>query len=88
MDTKFFEDYQKQLAEWQKKFFDAWLESMPGKTVKMPESFEKTLEFQQELVKSYLETQRKTAEMMLETQQQFWDKYFETMQKIPTPQGA
>ena len=45
MDTKAFEEYQKELLEWQKKFFDAWLENVGSD--KLPQTWEKTIEFQE-----------------------------------------
>lgn len=83
MDTKFFEDYQKQLGDWQKKFFDTWLENFPnGKMeLNLSENFEKTLKFQEEAVKNYLEAQEKTTQMMLEAQKQFWADYFEMLRQ-------
>lgn len=85
MDTKFFEEYQKQLLDWQKKFFSTWLESLPTGQMELnvSDTFETTLKFQEELVKSYLEAQQKTSQMMLEAQKQFWDKYFEMIRKQP-----
>ncbi|AFY79165.1 MAG: thylakoid-associated protein [Hydrococcus sp. C42_A2020_068] len=85
MDTKIWEEYQKQFSEWQKKFIDTWLESLPnGKNaLNFGENFEKTLKFQEEIVRSYLEVQEKTTQMLIETQKQFWSDYFETMRKTP-----
>jgi hypothetical protein len=85
MDTKLFEDYQKQLSEWQKKFFDTWIENLPnGKTsLNFSENFDKALSFQEELVNSYLESQEKSMQMMLQAQKQFWADYFETLRKKP-----
>lgn len=84
MDTKLFEDYQKQVSDWQQKFFDVWLENLPikGKNpLNFSENFEQALKFQEELVKSYLEAQEKTTQMMIEAQRQFWNDYFEVMRK-------
>lgn len=85
MDTKFFEEYQTQLLDWQKKFFSTWLESFPkGATeIKLTDTFETSVKLQEEMVKSYLEAQEKSATMMLEAQKQFWDNYFETIRKQP-----
>ena len=90
MDTKLFEDYQKQLSDWQKKFFDAWIENMPsgGTSLDFKENFEKALKVQEELVQTYIETQEKTTQMMLEAQKRFWDQYFETMRKQPIATAA
>lgn len=83
MDTKIFEDYQKQVADWQKKFFDTWMESMPSGKIDFQENFEKTLKFQEEAVKNYLEAQEKASKMMLDSQKEFWKNYFEAMRKAP-----
>jgi hypothetical protein len=86
MDTKFLEEYQDQVREWQKKFFDTWVENFPkGKLeVNFSDNFEKVVQFQEEVVKAYLESQEKTTQMMLESQKQFWNNYFELMRKKPT----
>jgi hypothetical protein len=83
MDTKLFEEYQASLMDWQKKFYDTWVDSLPnGKAnVDLSENFEKAIKFQEELVKAYLESQEKATEMMLETQKKFWDQYFVTARK-------
>jgi hypothetical protein len=83
METKVFEEYQKQLSEWQKKFFDSWLENLPnGKiSLNLAENFEKALKVQEETVKTYLEAQEKTTQMLLEAQKQFWTDYFEMMRQ-------
>jgi hypothetical protein len=80
---KQFNDWQKQVNDWQKKFFDAWLDNLPKTKgdVNFPEGFDKALNLQEELVKSYLETQEKTTKMMLDAQRKFWDEYFEALRK-------
>jgi len=85
MDTKFFEEYQTQLLDWQKKFFSTWMEGFPkGVTeIKLTDTFETSVKLQEEMVKSYLEAQEKSATMMLEAQKQFWNNYFETIRKQP-----
>jgi len=85
MDTKFFEEYQAQLLDWQKKFFSTWMEGFPkGVTeIKLTDTFETSVKLQEEMVKSYLEAQEKSATMMLEAQKQFWNNYFETIRKQP-----
>lgn len=82
---KQFSDYQKQLTEWQKKVFDTWLGSLPNVKgeVNISEAFDKALDFQEEMVKSYLAAQEKTTQMMLETQKKFWEDYFEVLRKQP-----
>lgn len=83
MDTTYFEEYQKQFMEWQKKFFDNWLENVStGKNAfKLPENMDKGLEVQEELVGNYLAAQETAVKLALETQKKFWDSYFELMKK-------
>lgn len=85
MDTKFFEEYQKQLLDWQKKFLNTWFESLPKATmdIDITDPFKTTLKIQKELVQTYLEAQEKTTQMMLEAQKQFWGNYFESVEKEP-----
>ncbi len=86
MDTKLLEDYQKQILDYQQKLFDTWLGNLPnGKiSLNLSENFEKTVEFQKELVNSYLEFQEKTSSMLLNTQKQLWHDYFEAIKKPTT----
>lgn len=90
MYTTYFDEYQKQftawqqqVGDWQKKFFDAWLENLPaGKAdVNFSESFDQALKFQEDLVNTYLETQEKSSRMMLESQRKFWEDYFARMRQ-------
>ncbi|MGC9527369.1 MAG: thylakoid-associated protein [Limnospira sp.] len=83
MDTKLFEDYQKQMMDFQKKWFDTWMESFPSLKDASPlsDNFEQTLKIQEEIVNSYLDTQKQTNQMMLDAQKQLWTEYFKTMQK-------
>jgi hypothetical protein len=85
MDTKLFEDYQKQLLDCQKKLFDTWLDSLPSGKVSldMSDNFDKTVELQKELVTSYLEVQEKTSSMLLDAQKKLWNDYFEAIKKEP-----
>lgn len=80
---KQFSDWQKQVSDWQKKFFDTWLDNLPKNMndTDLSENFDKALNFQEELVKSYLEAQGKTTQMMLDAQQKFWNDYFEALRK-------
>lgn len=89
MDTKFFEEYQKQLLQWQRTFFNTWLESLPKATLEVDvnDTFATTLKLQEETVKAFLETQEKTTQMMLEAQKQFWNSYFNLLQKEPAAAG-
>ncbi|WP_231510299.1 thylakoid-associated protein [Fischerella sp. PCC 9605] len=92
MYTTYFDDYQKQFNEWQKqfsdwqkKFFDTLLESLPNVQgeVNPSQAFDQSLDFQAEIVKSFLEAQEKNNRMMLDAQKKFWEDYFERMRKKP-----
>ncbi len=85
MATKILEEYPKQLFDWQKKFYETWMTSLPNGTpsFNFSENLEQTLKFQEELVKSYLEVQEKTSKMLLDAQKQFWADYFEMLRKQP-----
>lgn len=92
MYTPVFDDYQKQFSEWQqqvttwqKKVMDTWMTALPNMKgeVNFSEGFEKALTFQEELVKSYLETQEQSARSLLDAQRKFWQDYFEQMRKQP-----
>jgi hypothetical protein len=78
MNTNYLEEYQKYLAEWQKLFLSAWSNGVPTTTsvFEFPETVVKSLEYQQELVKSYLTAQETAAKVALDSQKQFWDSYF------------
>ena len=83
MDTKYFEDYQKQFVELQQKFFDTWLENLSGskEAFKLPESLDQGIELQEQLVKNYLAAQEQALELAMQTQKKFWDNYFELAKK-------
>ena len=85
MDTKFFEDYQKQLLEWQRTFFNTWMENLPKATmdVNVSDTFTSTLKLQEETIKTFLQAQEKTTQMMLEAEKQFWQNYFKLLQREP-----
>jgi hypothetical protein len=81
MDTKYVEEYQDKLLEYQKKFLETCLETMGGGT--LPETWEKSLEFQEKMVNNYLEAQEATTKMFLDAQRKMWDQYFKSMRKQP-----
>ena len=85
MDTKYLEEYLQQLSEWQKKFFDTWVQNLPDlkNSLKMPESLEKGVDVQEQLVKNYLDAQETSTKLALETQKKFWESYFEMVRKSP-----
>lgn len=94
MDKQILDEYQKQLSQWQqqlgdwqKKFFSIWLDSVPHwksqETLK--QTLENTIDFQEEVIKSYLEAQEKANQMLLENQKKFWQEYFEILRNTPTP---
>lgn len=90
MFTTYFDEYQKQfnewqnqLNDWQKNFFDRWMDSLPNAKgeVNFTDGFDKALDFQEALMKSYLEAQEKANKMMLDSQRKFWNDYFEALRK-------
>jgi hypothetical protein len=94
MESQILEEYQKQLnqwhkqlGDWQKKFFTIWLESVPywKDQDNLHQTLENTINFQEEVVKSYLEAQEKANQMLLENQRKFWQEYFEMMRHTPKP---
>lgn len=91
MDTKWLEEYQKQMADWQKAFFDSWLNNIPnGKEgFKYPEMLEKNLEVQEQMINRYLEAQETASRLSIESQRKFWSNYFELLRKtsatLPQP---
>ncbi|AKV69886.1 MULTISPECIES: hypothetical protein [Microcystis] len=78
MNTNYLEEYQKYLAEWQKLLLSAWGNGVPSTTsvFEFPETLVKSLEYQQEWVKSYLTAQETATKVALDSQKQFWDSYF------------
>jgi hypothetical protein len=78
MNTNYLEEYQKYLAEWQKMLLSAWGNGLPTTTpvFEFPETLVKSLEYQQEWVKSYLTAQETATKVALDSQKQFWDSYF------------
>jgi hypothetical protein len=81
---------QKQLIESQKKLVDTWIGSLPnpigtdqaGFSGNFEGNFEKTLNFQRELINSALNAQQVTTHLAIEAQKQFWDNYFQTTQRL------
>ncbi len=82
--TELWSESQKELKESQKKLTEAWTESLPKKTTQASpsENFEKTMNFQRELINSVINTQQVTARLAIDMQKQFWDDYFQTTQKM------
>ena len=77
MNTNYLEEYQKYLAEWQKMLLSAWGNGLPSTTpvFEFPETLVKSLEYQQEWVKSYLTAQETPTKVALDRQKQFWHRY-------------
>lgn len=81
MDTKFFEEYQDKLLDFQKNFFDTWLKNMGD--AKLPEAWDKSVEVQEKMVENYLEAQETASKLVLDAQKKMWNQYFETLNKKP-----
>lgn len=97
MDTKYFDEYQKQFSEWQKQcldwqkqLLDTWANMMPegNNGFKLPETLDQSIESQKTLVNNYLKAQEEAMKLALDAQRQFWDNYFELVKKTTTPQPA
>ena len=87
MHAKYFNQYHKQLFDWHKEVVDIWLSSftLGENRVNLSQTFQKTLNHQEELMKTFLESQGMFMEMGVKLQILFWDGYFELMNKILTP---
>ncbi len=81
MSNKIFDDYQNQLNEWQKKFFETWLSSVSSSASPKTPDLGKGIEAQEEVVSQYLQAQETAIKLSLETQKKFWEGYFELMRK-------
>lgn len=78
------DESQKQLFEAQKQLLNIWMSSIPSTSTQgmVSESFEKTQNFQREVINSALNAQQATANLAIETQKKFWDNYFQATQKM------
>ena len=81
--SELWSESQKQLIESQKKLIHTWIDSSRGETTppSFPESFEKALGFQRELVNSTLDAEKVITNLAIETQKQLWDSYFQSTKK-------
>lgn len=77
------DESQKQLSESQKKLVYTWIDNFPTGMIQVnfSETFQKTLDFQRELVNATFKAQQLASKLGTETQRQFWDNYFQLMQK-------
>ncbi|MCX7595280.1 MAG: hypothetical protein N2235_16275 [Fischerella sp.] len=77
------DESQKQLSESQKKLVYTWIDNLPTGMIQvnLSDTFQKTLNFQRELVNSALQAQQVAVQLAMETQRQFWDNYFQLTQK-------
>lgn len=82
--AQLWEESQKQLMESQKKLMHTWTESFSGGEAQadFTKNFEKTQNFQRELINSSLNTQQETVRLAVEAQKEFWDNYFQTTNKM------
>ncbi|HEY9846302.1 MAG TPA: hypothetical protein V6D03_08895 [Candidatus Caenarcaniphilales bacterium] len=83
--THNFEQFLKQLSDFQKTTLNSWTSTVPNMQSFNPltfsETFDKTLKFQEEVVKSTLEFQALATNLSIETQKQLWEGYFNTIRK-------
>ena len=82
--TQLWEESQKQLIESQKKLMNTWNESFSAEETQanFTKNFEKTQNFQRELINSSLHAQQEAVRLAVEAQKEFWDKYFQTTHKM------
>ena len=78
-----FDQFLNHITETQKQLFKSWTSAMPGmqnsNTLNMRESFDKALNFQEQVVSSSLEFQALVARLAIESQKQLWQNYFNTL---------
>jgi hypothetical protein len=96
MDYKFIDEYQRQLSDWQSRFFETWMNVVPGKEKRIDlfDIFDKTINLQQEFVGANIKAQTAATQLFLEaqrkvidTQQQYWSNYFDLMRRVPVARG-
>lgn len=75
-----FQQFLNQVTEAQRQLFKSWTSVIPGMensdTQSMRESFDKALNFQEQVVSNSLEFQTLVTRSALESQKQFWQNYF------------
>jgi hypothetical protein len=80
-----FEQYLRQLSEFQRGIFTSWTSMMPNmQSSQMPnvrDSVDNTLRFQEQVVTSSLEFQALLSRLSIEAQKQFWESYFNMLRK-------
>ncbi|OUL36121.1 hypothetical protein BV372_08630 [Nostoc sp. T09] len=80
-----FEPFFRQVSEAQRMFFNNWestMSSMRNMNLgNLPENAEKTLQLQEELVKSSLELQEQLSRFSIDTQRKLWESYFRMLHK-------
>ena len=75
-----FEQFLNQVTQTQRQLFKTWTSAIPGMdnshTQNMRESFDKALNFQEQVVSSSLEFQTLMTRFALKSQKQLWQNYF------------
>lgn len=79
MDTKYVEEYQDKLLEWQKSFLDTCLNMGEAK---FPENLEESIKMQEKIVANQLEIQENFCKMVLDTQKELSNQYFDSLRKL------
>lgn len=85
MDTNLFNEYSKQVGEWQQKLFNTWVESFPSGSDRdnLSETFKTTLNLQQDWVNAALKAQEVGIDIALGAQKELWRSYFELLRNSP-----
>ena len=80
-----FEQSLRQLSDMQRGIFNSWSATLPStQKLNMPnfrDTFDNSLKFQEQVVKSSLELQVLMARLSIEAQKQFWESYFNMLRK-------
>ncbi len=79
MDTNLFEEYSKQVKDWQQQVFNTWTASFPGGSNQnnFSDTWEAALNLQQDWVNAALKAQEVGINIALVTQQELWHSYFD-----------
>ncbi|MEM7578538.1 MAG: hypothetical protein AAF316_01585 [Cyanobacteria bacterium P01_A01_bin.80] len=85
VSTDSFEEFSQRFNDAQRRLFAIWMDATVNplalNSLNIPETFDKTVKFQQEIVDISLELQAIGTDALVTAQKQYWNNYF---QMIPT----
>lgn len=80
------ESFFRPFSEAQRIFFSNWestISSMQnGNLLNVPENVEKTLQLQEDLVRSFLDLQEQIGRFSIDTQRKVWESYFKMLRRL------